>query len=39
MMIKNSFYEKDGIAYYEADRAMGKELPKEAETLWRRQSC
>ena len=33
MMIKNSFYEKDGIAYYEADRAMGKELPKEAETL------
>jgi len=33
MMIKNSFYEKDGIAYYEADGAMGKELPKEAETL------
>ena len=33
MMIKNSFYEKDGIAYYEADRAMGKGLPKEAETL------
>lgn len=33
MMIKNSFYEKDGIAYYEADRAMGKELSKEAETL------
>ena len=33
MMIKNSFYEKDGIAYYEADRAMGKELPKEEETL------
>ena len=33
MMIKNSFYEKDGIAYYEADRAMGKELPKGAETL------
>lgn len=33
MMIKNSFYEKDGIAYYEADRAMGKELPKEVETL------
>ena len=33
MMIKNSFYEKDGIAYYEADRAMGTELPKEAETL------
>mgnify|MGYP000137380626 FL=1 len=33
MMIKNSFYEKDGIAYYEADRAMGKEPPKEAETL------
>lgn len=33
MMIKNSFYEKDGIAYYEADRTMGKELPKEAEAL------
>lgn len=33
MMIKNSFYEKDGIAYYEADRAMGKELPREAEAL------
>lgn len=30
-MIKNSFYEKDGIAYYEVDKVMGKELPKEAE--------
>lgn len=33
MMIKNSFYENGGIAYYEADRAMGKELPREAEAL------
>ncbi len=33
MMVKNSFYEKDGIAYYEADKTMGKELPEEAEML------
>ncbi len=33
LMIKNSFYEKDGIAYYEVDKVMGKELPKEAEAL------
>ena len=33
MMIKNSFYEKDGIAYYEVDKTIRKELPKEAETL------
>ena len=33
MMIKNSFYEKDGIAYYEIDKTMGKELPEEAEAL------
>lgn len=33
MMIKNSFYEKDGIAYYEVDKTMGKELPEEAEAL------
>lgn len=32
-MIKNSFYEKDGIAYYEAGQGMGRELPKEAEKL------
>jgi len=29
MMIKNSFYEKDRIAYYEVDKTMGKELPEE----------
>lgn len=29
-MIKNSFYEKDGVAYYEADKTVGKELPGEA---------
>ena len=33
MMIKNSFYEKDRIAYYEVDKTMGKELPEEAEEL------
>ncbi len=33
MMIKNSFYEKDGIAYYEADRAMGKELERSRNTF------
>lgn len=32
-MIKYSFYEKDGIAYYEAGQSMGRELPKEAEKL------
>ena len=32
-MIKSTFYEKDGIAYYETDKAMGKELPKEAGKL------
>lgn len=33
LMIKSTFYEKDGIAYYETDKAMGKELPKEAGKL------
>lgn len=30
MMIKYSFYEKDGMAYYEVDKQVGKELPEEA---------
>ncbi len=33
MMIKYSFYEKDGIAYYEVDKVMAKELPEEAKKL------
>lgn len=39
MMIKSCFYEKDGIAYYEAGQAMGKELPKEAEKLLEEVEC
>ena len=30
MMIKYSFYEKDGMAYYEVDKQVGRELPEEA---------
>ena len=33
MMVKYSFYEKDGMAYYEVDKLVGKELPKEAKDL------
>ncbi len=33
MMIKYSFYEKDGMAYYEVDKQVGKDLPREAEDL------
>lgn len=33
LMIKNCFYEKDGVSYYEAGKTMGKKLPEEAEKL------
>ena len=33
MMIKNSFYEKDKVSYYEVDNVIGTELPEEAEKL------
>ena len=33
MMVKYSFYEKDGMAYYEVDKLVGRELPKEAKDL------
>lgn len=33
LMIKMSFYDKDTISYYEADKEMGKELPAEAKRL------
>ena len=33
LMIKNCFYEKDGISYYEASKTMGKKVPEEAERM------
>ena len=33
LMIKNCFYEKDGVSYYEAGKTMGKKIPEEAEKL------
>lgn len=32
-MMKNSFYDRDGIAYYDPDRKMGEELPEKAVLL------
>lgn len=33
LMIKNCFYEKDGISYYEVGKTLGKRIPEEAEKL------